>query len=207
MKSLSHIPARRRLFRFGIAVAAAVAGSLAAVPALAGDTPQTMVDWNRLAPMMASTQEMLQHGSSSGASESAASLPWVGAEPRVSLVARDWAGSRGLWGSLVATDELRPARSNRMVVSRLRLAQGRVVPFAQLGAGQWRVDPTVMPLLPREQELAAQGGFGFELRLSSATAVAAEADWTLLLPTSDGDVIAETHPAFWGACVAMQTRF
>jgi hypothetical protein len=185
----------------------AVAASFVALPALAGDAPALMVDWNRLAPMMASPQEMLQHGSASGVSEPTAPIPWFGAEPRMSLVARDWTGSRGLWGAMTATDELRPARSNRMVVSRLRLAEGRVVPFAQLGAGQWRVDPTVMPSLPREQELAAQGGFGFELRLSSMTSVAAEADWTLLLPTSYGDVIAETHPAFWSACVAMRTRF
>jgi len=181
--------------------------SLVAGPALAGDPPRQPVDWSRLALMMATPQEMLEHASQAGATESAGPVPLVGAEPRMSLVARDWSGSRGLVGDLLATDELRPARTNRMVVSRLRLAEGRVVPFAQLGAGQWRVDPTVMPLLPREQELAAQGGFGFELMLSHATALAVEADWTLLLPTSSSDVIADTHPAFWGACLAMRTRF
>ncbi len=157
--------------------------------------------------MMATPQEMLEHASQAGATESSGPVPLVGAEPRISLVARDWSGSRVLVGDMLATDELRPSRSNRMVVSRLRLAEGRVVPFAQVGVGQWRVDPTIMPLLPREQDLAAQGGFGFELMLSRATALAVEADWTLLLPTGYGDVIADTHPAFWGACVAMRTRF
>ncbi len=184
-----------------------MAASSVALPALAGDPPRAPVDWNQLAPMMASPQEMLQHSSQAGVMASAGPVPWVGAEPRMSLVARDWTGSRGLVGDMTATDELRPTRSNRMVVSRLRLAEGRIVPFAQLGVGQWRVDPTVMPLLPREQELAAQGGLGFELTLSRATALAVEADWTLLLPTSSDDVIADTHPAFWGACVAMRTRF
>jgi len=207
MTRSSHIPGPHRSFHLGVAAAVAAAASFVAVPALAGDPPRQPVDWNRLAPMMATPQEMLEHASQAGAMESAGPVPWVGAEPRMSLVARDWTGSRGLVGDMTATDELRPTRSNRMVVSRLRLAEGRVVPFAQLGVGQWRVDPTVMPLLPREQELAAQGGFGFELTLSRATALAVEADWTLLLPTSSDDVIADTHPAFWGACVAMRTRF
>lgn len=185
----------------------ALAASFAAAPALAGDALKLPVDWSRLAPMMVTSQEMLQHGSSSASGDTAGPVPWVGAEPRLSLVARDWTGSRELWGAMTVTDELRPARSSRMVVSRLRLAEGLVVPFAQLGLGQWRVDPTLMPSLPREQELAAQAGLGFELALSRATAVALEADWTLLLPTGYGDVIADTHPAFWGACVAMRSRF
>jgi hypothetical protein len=106
-----------------------------------------------------------------------------------------------------ATDELRPTRSNRMVVSRVRLADGLVAPFAQLGLGEWRVDPTVLPALPPEQELAAQAGLGFEVSLSPATVVAFEADWTLLLPGNGNDVIADTHPSFWGACLALRDRF
>jgi hypothetical protein len=193
--------------KLGVAGLVALATSLAPLTAAASDGVRLRVDWTRVAPLTATPQEMLRPPTPMAEDDSSAPLPWIGTAPRMSLVARDWAGSRGLWGDMTATDELRPTRSNRMVVSRVRLADGLVAPFAQLGLGEWRVDPTIMPALPREQELAAQAGLGFELSLSRETVVAFEADWTLLMPGSSSDVIADTHPSFWGACVAMRNRF
>ena len=98
----------------------------------------------------------------------------------MALVARDWGVSQVLWGHLAVTDQLRLSRSSRMVVARLRLADGRLSPFAQVGVGQWRVDTTVVPSLPADVELAGQLGGGFELEVSRQVALALEADCTML---------------------------
>jgi len=61
---------------------------------------------------------------------------WFGVAPRVSFVARDWGGAHSLAGGPVAvTDSVRVTRSCRMVMSRIRLGEGRIVPFAQVGLG------------------------------------------------------------------------
>ncbi len=94
-----------------------------------------------------------------------------------------------------------------MAVTRLRLADGIVSPFAQLGVGEWRVDTALLPSLPHERMLAGQAGLGFELTLAHDTVVAFEADWTLLRPSDASDVLAQTHPALWGTYLALRTRF
>jgi hypothetical protein len=198
MRRPSHI----RLAATGLALAAL----LASLPALAGD-PRLAVDWSRLAAVLVTPPELLLQTAPLETLDASTPVPWVGGQPRVSLVARDWAESRRLVGDMSLTDELRPTRSSRMVVSRVRLADGRVAPFAQLGFGEWRVDTTLLPSLPHEHELAAQGGLGFELALAPETVVALEADWTLLQPGSPSDVLAETHPALWGTYMAVRTRF
>src|SRR5260221_12165788 len=67
-----------------------------------------------------------------------------------------------------------------MFITRVRIADGRLAPFAQVGLGQWRIDTDLMPSLPRDVELAAQLGGGFELALAKLAAVALEVDYTLL---------------------------
>jgi hypothetical protein len=105
---------------------------------------------------------------------------WFGVAPRVSLVARDWGTARSIAGGpITLTDAVRVSRSNRMVLSRIRLGEGRVVPFAQLGLGQWRVDTDVVQL-KRDEEVAVQFGGGVELRLVGTWRVAAETDMTVL---------------------------
>jgi hypothetical protein len=198
MRRPSHI----RLSAVGLALSAL----LVSLPALAGD-PRLAVDWSRLAALLVTPPELLAPALAPETFDASTSVPWVGAQPRISLVARDWAESRRLVGDMSLTDELRPTRSNRMVVSRVRLADGRVAPFAQLGLGEWRVDTTLLPSLPREHELAGQAGLGFELALAPETVVALEADWTLLQPGNASDVVAQMHPALWGTYVALRTRF
>jgi hypothetical protein len=123
-------------------------------------------------------------------------------------VARDWGASQLLVGNLTVTDQLRLTRSSRMVVSRVRLAEGRLVPFAQLGIGEWRVDRTLVPALPLNQQFAMQAGAGFELTVAPSVVVALEADWTLLMNddiTSQSQTIA--RPNLWGSLLAARARF
>ncbi len=208
MRRPSHIP----VYRFGpLAVAAAlgIAAIVVALPAQAAD-PRLSAEWNRLALALFTpfnAADLAEHAVTSGAQEAPAQMPWVGAAPRLSLVARDWGESRRLLGDLALTDELRTTRSSRMVISRVRLANGFASPFALLGVGEWRVDTTLLPALPHDRMLAAQAGLGFELTLAHHTVVAFEADWTLLRPSDASDVLAQTHPALWGASLALRTRF
>jgi|GEM_PF-1088378 len=100
--------------------------------------------------------------------------------PRTAVVARDWGGALALHGNSVASDTVRLSRSTRMVLARVAFGDGKLVPFAHLGAGQWRYDPEVLPFMPRDQEYATQVAGGFEVRLSPTTAIAWEADYTVL---------------------------
>lgn len=108
------------------------------------------------------------------------SPPWLGTALRVSLVARDWGSSQVLWGNLSLTDQMRLTRSTRMVVSRIRFANGRLAPFGQLGLGQWRIDQTLLPTLPGDAQPAGQIGGGFELAIAPHATVALESDCTML---------------------------
>ncbi len=101
----------------------------------------------------------------------------IGTTPKISVVARDWQGAEGLGGTML-TDRLRLSRSSRMVVTRIRMADGIIAPFAQIGFGQWRVDTDVLLGLPRTIELAAQLAFGFEVRTSRHSALGVECDYT-----------------------------
>lgn len=144
------------------------------------------VDWGKLGAL-------LQHGSSplqlkeapadgrdrygSGAPDAP---PWLGTSLRVSLVARDWGASQILWGNLSITDQMRLTRSTRMVVSRVRFANGRIAPFGQLGVGQWRIDQSILPTLPGDAQPAAQLGGGFEVEIAPHATLAVEGDCTML---------------------------
>jgi hypothetical protein len=105
---------------------------------------------------------------------------WFDDSPQMSLVARDWGATQLIAGRLTVTDQMRLSRSIRMVVSRVRLGDGRITPFAQLGLGQWRIDTDLLPALPRDVELAAQAGGGFELALARRARLAVEIDYTIL---------------------------
>ncbi len=99
----------------------------------------------------------------------------------LSLVARDWDSAKLLMGRLSAVDQVQHGRSWRMALLRARFAEGPLVPFAQLGLGQWRVDPD-MPAIRHEQVFAGQLGGGVELILSSWASIALEADCSMLAP-------------------------
>jgi len=187
--------------------------ALAAPTARADGSPRLSVDWGKLGAVLSQGPALLprehdveraEHGFRGESSDQ----PLVGFAPRMSLVARDWGSSQLLVGNLTLTDQLRLTRSSRMVVSRVRLAEGRLVPFAQLGIGEWRVDRSLVPALPLNQQLAVQAGAGFELTVTPSVVVALEADWTLLWNddiTSQPQTIA--RPNLWGSLLAARARF
>jgi hypothetical protein len=136
---------------------------------------------------------------------------------RWSLVARDWEAARLLMGHLAPTDEVKRGRSKRMVLLRGRFVDGPVAPFAQLGLGQWRIDPDT-PAMPHDALLGA------ELALASWVSLALEADCTWLNPgrldTSvfparevpdsqflPHDVRWVHPPTLWGGFLAARARF
>jgi hypothetical protein len=185
-------------------------------PAARADGTPLSVDWGKLGDVLRQGNSLLPRENDAervahadrGESSDLAARPWVGLAPRMSLVARDWGASQLLVGNLTVTDQLRLTRSSRMVVSRVRLAEGRLVPFAQLGIGEWRVDRSLVPALPLNQQLAVQAGAGFELTLTPSVAIALEADWTLLWNddiTSQPQTIA--RPNLWGSLLAARARF
>jgi hypothetical protein len=142
---------------------------------------------------------------------------------RWSLVAHDWDAAKLLMGRLTATDEVKRGRSNRMVVLRGRLGDGPVAPFAQLGLGQWRIDPD-MPAIPHDVLVAGQLGVGIEYAIASWVSVGFEADGTVLdpgrlepsypqpleprgAPLLSRDVRWVHPPALWGSFLAARARF
>jgi hypothetical protein len=124
----------------------------------------------------------------------------------LSLVARDWGGAQLLVGHLSLIDQLRLIQSSRMFVTRVRVGEGAIVPFAHLGLGQWRVDTELMPSLPRDVEVAAQFGAGFEIAFSRGIALAVEADHTYLIRDQHQPQMVST-PHLWGASLAAKAVF
>jgi hypothetical protein len=124
----------------------------------------------------------------------------------VSLVARDWDGSRLLLGHLSLVDQVRMSRSSRMLVTRVRVGQWTVVPFAQAGMGQWRIDSDRLSALRRDAKLAGQLGGGFELTIAHGATVALEADYTLVYQErGEPPMFAGAPP--WGALLAARSPF
>ncbi len=215
MQTLPHM---HRTARYGLPFLLALAWVLLAAPAAASEPGRLGVDWSLLAEVLRTPPQLLRSSASAtsasapvDAADEAAAVPWVGRAPRLSLVARDWADCRPLLGALSLIDELRPSSSSRMVVSRLRLADGRVSPFAQVGLGEWRVDTSLFPSLPRTRELAAQAGVGFEVALAPGIDLALESGFTWLQPQTSSDVLAhalaQMHPSMLSSYLAVRSRF
>lgn len=111
----------------------------------------------------------------------AAEKPVFDLAPSASLVARDWRGSMKLVGDrTMLVDDLRPTANSRMVVGRVSTAEARLTTFAQIGAGEWRVDTVMFPHARSYSETAGQVGGGFELRLPAQLRVSGEAQYTML---------------------------
>jgi hypothetical protein len=187
--------------------------ALAATSAAADPELRLSVDWGKFGVVLRDGAAALPWQDAPPAerkagrsSESAGWQKWLGLSPHLSLVARDWSGAQVLVGHMVLTDELRTSRSSRMFVTRVRLADGRFAPFAHVGLGQWRVDQDLMPVLPRDIELATQLGAGFELSLSRGAALAIEGDHTLLIREQHEPQMV-TAPYLWGAFVASRVAF
>ncbi len=134
---------------------------------------------------------------------------WFSFAPRTSLLARDWSAAKHLaGGQLLLTDAMRLTRSSRMVVSRLRFSEPgtRIIPFAQVAFGQWRVDNELMPRTAPDTELAAQGGVGIDLRVTRAWQLAAETDFTIIYRERN-EAGHATAPRMWSTMLASRIEF
>jgi hypothetical protein len=195
---------KRRVPR-AAASASILAVWLSASHAQANDGLHLSIDWGKLAKALNDSAALLPH-ESLRLTTSSSEPRWFGASPHRSLVARDWGGAQILIGSLMLTDQLRLSRSCRMIVSRVRMADGRVAPFVQAGLGQWRVDTDLMPAMPRDVELAGQLGGGFELALGEHAAIAIETDYTILYREQhEPQMIPGSHP--WVTFLAARALF
>jgi hypothetical protein len=215
-----------------IGVCAAIAATLLAGDAGADATVRLAVEWDKLVgllrgegaaspgPWRADPDRVISEASRAHAPSLLDGLQGRG---RWSLVARDWETARPLLGRLGPTDEVRDGRTKRMVLLRGRLLEGPFTPFAQIGVGQWRIDPD-MPAVPHDRVPASQVGFGLEYAVASWVAVAFEADCTLLdpghldptdplHPVRPGAGIQQRDlqwvhpPALWGAFLAARAQF
>lgn len=132
---------------------------------------------------------------------------WFGVAPSVALVARDWGTAYRLAGDrLSLVDAMRLSESTRMVMSRVRLSNTRVTPFAQLGVGQWRTDTNLMPVFKRTTDIAGQVGGGVEIRLTESWQIACESAATLLIrDTREADNLPYTR--LWSATFASRLQF
>ncbi len=106
---------------------------------------------------------------------------WFALTPKFSLVARDWSSAYAVAGERLAlVDALRLTSSTRMVLSRVRVNDSRISPFAQVGLGQWRTDPYLLPLSARYTEVAAQATTGVEVRVVGTWEIGLETAMTML---------------------------
>jgi hypothetical protein len=206
-----------------------VGAALAYAPsAAASDDARLSVDWAKFLDQswayVSHAVEQPASGTSGGAQVGRASswlgsylgagedenAPWVVFVPRVSLVARDWRNARILSGERLAlTDQMRVTSSSRMVLGRVYLGGGRIAPFGQVGAGEWRVDRDLVPNYACDQEMAAQVGFGFESKVTRSAALALETDYTVLMRDGSPAPVAANlpNPRFVGVLAAARFSF
>jgi hypothetical protein len=208
-----------RSLRGRFAISSVVVAIVAVSSSARADEPRLTLDWEHLlkrgmswVALQSEAQKEHAHPREAQVATPERGTPelgtaWFGVAPKVSLVARDWGTARSIAGGpITLTDAVRVSRSNRMVLSRIRLGEGRIIPFAQLGLGQWRVDQDIVPHLKRDEEVAAQFGGGFELRLWTRWQLAAETDLTVLYRDVHEPQQAVT-PRLWGAFLASRVQF
>jgi hypothetical protein len=213
-RDLRSVSVRRPVLAGAVACAACLFG----VGASADERPPLKIDWQHITDafrtggiVLAPDTADRQVPTPTGAQESSQSGRPLGEEahstsggPDTSLVARDWDGPRLFVGHLSPIDRIRFSRSSRMLVGRVRVPAGRVVPFIQLGLGQWRVDTVLLPYR-RDVAYAAQLGYGFELPVASHAAIAFEAEYTFLY--RDQRSAGAASLGLWGSFAAARVRF
>ncbi len=201
---------RAAVVRLALAALVGLAAALAAPCARAEQTLRLRLDWSEVAEAVRSGGALLltEQRWRSEAPEAPARGPdgTVPLVARTTLVARDWGGATLLWGSASPTDQFRLSRSTRMILGRLRVPIGRFTPFAQVGLGQWRIDPDLFPACRRDIESAGQLGGGLEVALARSAVVAFEADYTILYREQHEPQMVD-DPHHWGAFAAARWVF
>lgn len=203
-------------------LAAAVATAMTSSTVAHADTGRLAIDWGRLlvdldtyARTGAERPSLSVHHESSASAERTHQLyvqnagsAWFGVAPRVSFVARDWGGSYRLSGDrLSLVDAMRLSSSTRMVLTRVRFGDfgtTRIMPFAQLGFGQWRTDTNILPFSPHATEVAGQIGGGVEMNLGRNWQLACETSATLFI-RDEREAIAQT--SLWSTTLATRLEW
>ncbi len=209
---------RCRTLMLTATVAAAVTSSSVAH----ADTGRLTIDWGRLlvdldtyARTGAERPTVASHHEAATSAERSNQLyvqnagnAWFGVAPRVSFVARDWGGSYRIAGDkLSLVDAMRLTSSTRMVLTRVRFGDfgtTRIMPFAQLGFGQWRTDSNFLPLSPRATEIAGQIGGGVEVNVARNWQLACETAATLFI-RDEREAIAQTN--LWSTTLATRLEW
>jgi hypothetical protein len=106
---------------------------------------------------------------------------FLGDQLHFSFVARDWRAAFSLTdGRALVFDRVRLISSSRMAVQRIALAGGRLMPYAEVSFGYWRVDTDLMPYLHSQSELAAQVAAGIEFHIAPRAAFAWDVERTTM---------------------------
>ena len=197
------------LVAFAVARPAEASDKNPQVPSSVVDEAQRWLAAAYAGPTAAS--DPTSHGSSSSTTAERAAAattqqPFVDFSPNASVVARDWSSSMKIVGErTMLLDETRPTASNRMLMGRLA-TDARLTAFAQVGVGEWRIDPVMFPTARSYSEMAGQIGSGFELRLRPNLRVGGEVQYTILYHDMryTPDEVAPRMLAFFGA---IQGRF
>jgi hypothetical protein len=203
----------KKLARHLVFVSVALASMTHSVRARAADVAPSKVDWAGLFDwttkqlMGASAESPHASPTTAEAAPDADSSvpraqPLVVLVPRAAVLVRDWRGSMRLAGQTAVTDDLRPSASYRMAVTRIA-ASGRLAPYLQIGAGQWRLDPVLFPAQPSDEHIAGQLGGGIEYQAVARVRIAGEASYTFLYREPSEDPV----PRFITVFVAARASF
>lgn len=200
--------------KYALAIAGALGAAVLSLSTTAHAEPDVKIDWGRALVEIDAYVRGDREGLASR-TDRAHEDPfvlnggnaWAGVTPRVALVARDWGTQLRLAGDrLSLADAMRLSASTRMVITRVRFGDGRVQPFLQLGLGQWRTDPNLLPFTPRNTELAGQSGGGVEILLTQTWQIAFESSVTALYREQrESDDIPQTR--LWSATIASRLEF
>ena len=97
-----------------------------------------------------------------------------------------------------------------MALARARFGNGRLVPFVQLGLGEYRIDPDLIPNHMPDTEVATLVGGGFEIHALRerhfGLDFAAETNFTEIIRDAREPQNIPTS-RMWNSLVAMRMRF
>ena len=132
---------------------------------------------------------------------------FLGSTLHFSFVARDWRHAYSLTdGKPLVFDRVRVISSSRMAVQRVGLVGGRLMPYAEVSFGQWRVDPELMPYIHSDTEVAAQFAAGFELHIAPRAAFACDVERTSMY-RDPRDPTVLPFANIYGAFAAVRAEF
>jgi hypothetical protein len=174
-----------------LTLAAFLAATLCAIPASAEPVgeliPRLIDDGGWLRPHYPGQKEEKPGSPRFGWLESSAAV--LGSELHIAIIARDWSEAYSLTdGRALLFDRVRLIRSNRMAVTRVSMAGGTFLPYAEMSFGQWRADTDLVPWLKSDLEAAAQVAGGIEVRFAPRCAFAWDVEETKIYPAQDRNV-------------------